>query len=613
MSLAARIRQHCLDAARQGPADQDYVPLLLDYTHEDRAAKGLRAFEPGQQKVAPVYFGAAELIEQAPLLLLHGPAGSGKSTLARYWLQRQAKAWLADHDLAVPLLTEAGAEHPLLEPLLATGRAVLLIVDNAEQWHVEPLLRLANTHQGLRLLVLGRSEPCAQWALGPHWQRHGLLPLQAEQRQAFIRQHRPALVDGFAAHGDPHLLGRPAAFVMALSVGAVRSELELVERWQPGADPTTALFNSRYAQGRLAVSRLRHAPATELTALLHSDPLEWSEPLLQLGVARAQDGEDVGQLINAFSTAGPQGVLLACELAQLQRNPQRAPLLAALLTIIEAGREPLNLRVRAAQWLARWGDPRDLQALVDVPAGTLTLGSERHPTSAPVAAVALAAYRIGRYPVCNRDYAQFITATGRGWRSEQGWLPERANAPAVDLTWHDARAYCDWLTTQWQVQGRIAAHERVSLPTEPQWEYAARGPQGNEVDRDVYPWPGGWREGHGNGEEAALNDTCAVGLFPLGRSVWGCDDLCGQVWEWTTTLWGEDMAQPRFAYPYADDGREACEAPPQVRRVLRGGCFSSPGFKACCTYRGSLEPDGFWRGNGFRVVVVDVRGVGGNL
>lgn len=114
---------------------------------------------------------------------------------------------------------------------------------------------------------------------------------------------------------------------------------------------------------------------------------------------------------------------------------------------------------------------------------------------------------------------------------------------------------------------------------------------------------GGWHDGHGNGEEASLNTPCAVGLFPLGRSPWGCDDLCGQVWEWTSTLWGEDMAKPRFAYPYADDGREALQAPPQVRRVLRGGCFSSPGFKACCTYRGSLEPDGFWRGNGFRVVV----------
>ena len=68
-------------------------------------------------------------------------------------------------------------------------------------------------------------------------------------------------------------------------------------------------------------------------------------------------------------------------------------------------------------------------------------------------------------------------------------------------------------------------------------------------------------------------------------------------------LWGDDMATPSFAYPYANDGREAETADPSVRRVLRGGCFSSGATKACCTYRGSLEPNGRWRGNGFRIVV----------
>ena len=82
----------------------------------------------------------------------------------------------------------------------------------------------------------------------------------------------------------------------------------------------------------------------------------------------------------------------------------------------------------------------------------------------------------------------------------------------------------------------------------------------------------------------------------------------GQVWEWCTTLWGEDMATPSYAYPYPweDDGREDPGAPGAVRRVLRGGCFSSNKTKASCTYRGSLEANGFWRGNGFRVVVARV-------
>lgn len=79
--------------------------------------------------------------------------------------------------------------------------------------------------------------------------------------------------------------------------------------------------------------------------------------------------------------------------------------------------------------------------------------------------------------------------------------------------------------------------------------------------------------------------------------------MAGQVWEWCSTLWGEDMATPSYAYPWQDDDREASNAPESVRRVLRGGCFSSGKLKACGTYRGSLEPAGFWRGNGFRIVV----------
>lgn len=63
------------------------------------------------------------------------------------------------------------------------------------------------------------------------------------------------------------------------------------------------------------------------------------------------------------------------------------------------------------------------------------------------------------------------------------------------------------------------------------------------------------------------------------------------------------MATPSFRCPYENDSREDSNAGPAIRRVLRGGCFSSGQMEACCTYRGSLEPDGFWCGNGFRIVV----------
>lgn len=143
----------------------------------------------------------------------------------------------------------------------------------------------------------------------------------------------------------------------------------------------------------------------------------------------------------------------------------------------------------------------------------------------------------------------------------------------------------------------------MRLPTEPEWERASRGDMPDGGDEIVYPWGHGWNSDAANSEETGFNAPCATGLFPAGQSPYGCLDMAGQVWEWTTTLWGDDMATPHFTYPYADDGREDPSAGPSIRRVLRGGCFSSTSLKACCSYRGSLEPDGFWRGNGFRIVV----------
>lgn len=206
------------------------------------------------------------------------------------------------------------------------------------------------------------------------------------------------------------------------------------------------------------------------------------------------------------------------------------------------------------------------------------MGSDTNPNSQPVASVTIAPFRIGRYPVTNVLYARFIAATGRAWVSPEADKPERANAPATDVTWRDARAFCAWLTAQWRTTGRIGANEIVRLPTEPEWERAARGDQPDSPEV-VYPWSQGWNSDAANSEETGFNAPCAVGLFPAGISPYGCSDMAGQIWEWTSTLWGSDMASPSFAYPYREDGREDPEAGPDIRRVLRGGSFSSSALK----------------------------------
>jgi gamma-glutamyl hercynylcysteine S-oxide synthase len=357
----------------------------------------------------------------------------------------------------------------------------------------------------------------------------------------------------------------------------------------------------------LAANELHLHPPEEAIALYRDNPHAF-EPLIQnLARRLLASGRPIAPLIEPLLSGKDDmpfhGALLAAEF--LEQAPDLRPhVLPLLLSVVEEGRLSSYRRERAARTLSRFGDPRDLQALADIPAGTFTFGSATHPNSAPAHPVTVAAFRIGRYPVVNADYARFVADTGRVWKSPEANDPERRNAPATDLTWHDANAYCAWLTSQWRAAGRIGPDEVVRLPSEPEWERAARGDQPDAGDQTVvYPWGTVFEDDAGNCEEAGFNRTVAVGLFPKGRSPYGCFDMAGEVWEWTTTLWGDDMTTPSFRYPYAPDGREDPDAGPKIRRVLRGGCFSSGKLKACATYRGSLEPDGFWRGNGFRVAV----------
>jgi iron(II)-dependent oxidoreductase len=156
--------------------------------------------------------------------------------------------------------------------------------------------------------------------------------------------------------------------------------------------------------------------------------------------------------------------------------------------IVRLGALPPVERVEAGYALSLIGDPRDLEALVDVPGGVFTMGCVLHPNSSPVQLIAVAPFRIGAYPVTNAHYAAFIAASGRHWASPNGMLTERANMPAADLTWHDARAYCAWLTEAWRKAGRITQEMVVRLPSEPEWERAARGDQKAASNAFVHPW-----------------------------------------------------------------------------------------------------------------------------
>ena len=239
--------------------------------------------------------------------------------------------------------------------------------------------------------------------------------------------------------------------------------------------------------------------------------------------------------------------------------------------------------------------------LVRIPAGEFPMGSvatrDRHAQDDefPQHRVYLPEFHIGRFPITNLQYAAFVEATGSAapaaWPAGQVPLGKEHN-PVVAVLWQVARAFCAWLG-----DGTGLA---LRLPTEAEWEKAARGTDGR-----IYPW------GDALPDEALCNfdnnvgETTPVGRYsPQGDSPYGCADMAGNVWEWCSTKY-----RP---YPYrAGDGRED----PQLdgvleglraydRRVVRGGSYIYDERDIRCATRFRSNPNHRDPHVGFRVVVV---------
>jgi iron(II)-dependent oxidoreductase len=156
------------------------------------------------------------------------------------------------------------------------------------------------------------------------------------------------------------------------------------------------------------------------------------------------------------------------------------------------------------------------------------------------------------------------------------------------VTWYEAVAFCRWLTEELRERGKLGDDQEISLPTEPQWEKAARSTDGR-----LYPWGEGPDPNRANYEDTGIGTTSAVGCFPGGVSPYGIEDLSGNVWEWCRTKWEGDYEG------YQNDS--ALEG--SSRRVLRGGSFYNAAVVVRCAARRSWGPGNRFRNIGFRVVV----------
>jgi formylglycine-generating enzyme required for sulfatase activity len=290
-----------------------------------------------------------------------------------------------------------------------------------------------------------------------------------------------------------------------------------------------------------------------------------------------------------------------------------------------------------------------LPALITIPAGEFRMGTSEAEAKQleaqhakawgdekPQHTVSVSEFAIGKYSITNAEFRAFVDPpvlgyenkdywSAEGWRWRAGQLEadlsvyskkrqksvrERmarrpvekrgqpffwddpqwnvSNLPVVGVTWYEAEAYCNWL--------RVVTGQKFRLPTEAEWEKAARGPQGS-----LWPWGNEWDAERCSSEESKLNATMPVGIYPHGAAVWPdgpVEDLVGNVWEWCADWWQSDLYEQRQDQVSTDPSGPTSGS----ARLLRGGSYVSLLRHCRAAYRGRPGPAYFGNDLGFRVV-----------
>lgn len=244
-----------------------------------------------------------------------------------------------------------------------------------------------------------------------------------------------------------------------------------------------------------------------------------------------------------------------------------------------------------------------LLGFVEIPAGPFLMGSdpgidtlaydvERWSAGEPQGTVQVPAFFIGRTEVTVAQFGAFVRATGHA--ADPQALAGPPLHPASFVSWPDALAYGRWLgellrdspATPPELSSRLAEGWRVTLPSEAQWEKAARGGDGR-----IFPWGNEVRDDRAN---FATGAPAPVGELACPECPYGLSDMSGNVWEWTRS--------PYQPYPYDEaDDREGLEG--EALWVMRGGSFTDPARNVRAAIRGAAGPDVRREFIGFRVVI----------
>src|SRR5436309_735471 len=194
--------------------------------------------------------------------------------------------------------------------------------------------------------------------------------------------------------------------------------------------------------------------------------------------------------------------------------------------------------------------------LIEIPGGTFQMGRNDGPiTEKPAHAVPVADFAMDRTEVTNAEYAQFVRDTDHAPPEQWGSIKPPVGQellPVSNVSYDDAVAFAEWRSKRDSVTYR--------LPTEEEWEYAAR----NGDKDNLYPWGNVWQPGRAATKESGVGTAQPVGTYAQGIDRWGVDDLVGNVWEWTSSKASLYTGNPG-------------QLPGQHKDwiIIRGGCYAS--------------------------------------
>lgn len=261
-----------------------------------------------------------------------------------------------------------------------------------------------------------------------------------------------------------------------------------------------------------------------------------------------------------------------------------------------------------------------------IPAGLFWLGSPNDNKVAfedekPLHQLDLSySYWLGHHPVTTAQFSLFVEQSGYSLRYIHPF-PVLPDSPVTNIKHEDAQAFCKWLKQQWDEQNLLPDDWQITLPNEAEWEKAAKGGlevpvtpliqpildikiwqpeiklKANRNPFRKFPWGNRSNPKWANYKRTKLRQTTVVGSFPKGVSPYGCEDMSGNVREWTRSQFKQ--------YPYDPmDGRENLEAKGNTEWVLRGGSFIDFSRSTRCAVRFASLSGNRNSTLGFRLAIV---------